>query len=732
VTTTDLELRGMSCASCAIRVERGLNRLDGVRATVNFAVERAHVEHGSAVSASDLIRAVESAGYRASVVGDPACRHDDVPQDRQRPRLAVSAALAVPVVALSMVMPWQFASWQWLALALTTPIVAWGGYPFHRAALQGARHRALTMDTLVSLGTLAAYLWSAVAVLRGAGQVYFEVAAAVTVFLLTGRYAESRAKRASGAALRSLLSLGAKDATVLRDGAGGQREVSVPISELQAGDVFVVRPGERVATDGVVVGGASAVDTSAMTGEPMPVDVAAGDAVLGGSLNTYGRVLVRAVKVGADTQLARIAKLVTDVQNGNASIQRLADRVSAVFVPAVLVMAALTLAGWLLAGQPTASAFTAAVAVLIIACPCALGLATPTAILVGTGRGAQLGILIKDPQVLETVESIDTVVLDKTGTLTTGAMVVQDVQARPGVDADVVLARAAAVESASEHPVAAAIVAAAHVRGVPPTTAPDGFVNDPGTGVVGVLDGVEVTVSRAGSLAGVDLLAPPRGTVVEVAWGGQVRGVITLADRVKPNSAAAIAELKAMGITPMLLTGDDVAVAEQVAAAVGIDPAHVIASVLPMDKAAAVKRLQADGRRVAMVGDGVNDSVALATADIGMAMGTGADVAIEAGDLTLMRGDVCTVPTALRLSARTLRIIRMNLFWAFAYNAAAIPLAALGLLNPMIAGAAMACSSVLVVANSLRVRHFQRGGSAAPAASAWSASAPITGASAWA
>jgi P-type Cu+ transporter len=752
MTTTDLELRGMSCASCAARVERGLNRLDSVRATVNFALERAHIQHGSAVSAGDLIRAVESTGYRAFVVGEPVHQREHQPEDRLRfdwpappravhgphrrrpaPRLAVAAVLAAPVVALSMVMPWQFVGWQWLALTLTTPIVAWGGYPFHRAALRSVRHGASTMDTLVSLGTLAAYLWSAAAVVRGVGHMYFEVAAAVTVFLLGGRYAESRAKRASGAALRSLLSLGAKDAVVLRDGVGGRQERGVPISELKVGDVFVVRPGERVATDGVIVGGASALDTSAMTGEPVPVDVVAGDAVLGGSLNTYGRVLVRAVKVGADTQLARMAKLVTDAQNGKASIQRLADRVAAVFVPAVLLIAVLTLAGWLLAGQPAASAFTAAVAVLIIACPCALGLATPTAILVGTGRGAQLGILIKDPRVLETVDGIDTVVLDKTGTVTTGAMAVQGVQPRPGEDADVVLARAAAVESASEHPVAAAIVAAARARGVLPTTGPDEFVSNPGIGVVGVVDGVEVAVSRAGSLAGVDLPAPSaRGTVVEVVWGGRVRGVITLADRVKPSSAAAIAELKAMGITPMLLTGDGVAVAQQVAAAVGVDPAHVIAGVLPTGKADAVKRLQADGRRVAMVGDGVNDSVALATADIGVAMGTGTDAAIEAGDLTLMRGDLRTVPTALRLSARTLRTIRVNLFWAFGYNTAAIPLATLGLLNPMIAGAAMACSSVLVVANSLRLRRFQRGPSAQPAASAWSASAPITGASAWA
>jgi P-type Cu+ transporter len=703
MTTTDLDLRGMSCASCAARVEGALNRLDGVRAAVNFALERAHVQHESEVSAGDLIRAVESTGYQASVAVD-LFSHDDEPQDLLRSRLMGSVLLAIPVVAMSMVMGWQFAGWQWVALALTTPIVAWGGYPFHRLALLGARHRTSTMDTLVSLGTLAAYLWSTAAVLRGAGPVYFEVAAAVTVFQLAGRYAEARAKRASGAALRSLLSLGAKDAAVLRDG----DEVHVPVAQLQVGDVVVVRPGERVAADGEIVDGTTALDTSAMTGEPVPVDVAAGDTVVGGSLNTYGRVLVRAARVGANTQLARMSKLVSDAQNTKAPVQRLADRVAAIFVPAVLAIAAATMACWLLAGQPVASAFTAAVAVLIIACPCALGLATPTAILVGTGRGAQLGILIKDPRVLETVDGIDTVVFDKTGTLTTGAMAVADVQPRPGEDAGLVLARAAAVESASEHPVAVAIVAAAQARGLAPRSGPERFVSDPGNGVVGVVDGVEVAVSRAGSLAGVDLLAPTaRQTAVQVAWGGQLRGVITLADRIKPGSAAAIADLKTMGITPMLLTGDSAAVAQQVADAVGIAPADVIAGVLPTEKADAIKRLQAQGRTVAMVGDGVNDSVALAVADIGMAMGSGADAAIDAGDLTLMRTDVHTVPTALRLSARTLRTIRVNLFWAFAYNTAAIPLAAMGLLNPMIAGAAMACSSLLVVANSLRLKQFE-------------------------
>ncbi len=704
MTTTDLDLRGMSCAACAARVEGALNRLDGVRAAVNFALERAHVQHGSAVSAGDLIRAVESTGYRASVAADRSALPEDPPQRELRTRLAVCVLIAIPVLAISMVMAWQFAGWQWLALTLTTPIVVWGGYPFHRAAARGARHGTSTMDTLISLGTLAAYLWSVTAVLRGTGPVYFEVAAVVTVFQLAGRYAEARAKRASGAALRSLLSLGAKDAAVLRDG----DEVRVPVSQLRVDDVVVVRPGERVAADGVIVEGTTALDTSAMTGEPMPVDASAGDSVTGGALNTYGRLLVRAVNVGADTQLARMATLVSDAQNRKAPIQRTADRVAAIFVPAVLVIAALTMAGWVMAGQPSSSAFTAAVAVLVIACPCALGLATPTAILVGTGRGAQLGILFKDPRLLEIISGVDTVVFDKTGTLTTGAMAVQDVHAQAGEDADVVLARAAALEAASEHPVAAAIVAAARDRGLLTAAGPDGFVSEPGTGVIGVVDGVEVSVSRAGSLAGVDLLAPPtRQTAVQVAWDGQVRGVITLADQVKPGSAAAIAELTAMGITPMLLTGDSVDVAEQVAAAVGIEAADVIADVLPAGKSYVVRQLQAQGRTVAMVGDGINDSVALAVADIGMAMGSGADVAIDAGDLTLMRTDLHTVPTALRLSARTLRTIRTNLFWAFAYNAAAIPLAATGLLNPMISGAAMACSSLLVVGNSLRLRRFE-------------------------
>jgi len=710
MTTTDLRLHGMSCASCASKIEGSLNRLDGVAATVNFAVEQARVEHDPQVSTDQLISAVESTGYRASVIDHAQMNHGDqmdhgdhmnhdVPEEKLRPRLIGSAILAVPVVALSMVMAWQFPGWQWWVLALATPIVFWGGYPFHSAALNSARHGTSTMDTLVSIGTLAAYFWSAFVVVTGAathghGHVYFEVAAAVTVFLLAGRYSEAKAKRSAGSALRALLSLGAKEATVLRDG----DEVRISAAELVVGDVIVVRPGERVATDGTVIEGSSALDTSAMTGESVPADVSVGDAVLGGAVNTYGRILLRASQVGANTQLARMARMVADAQSGKASIQRLADRVSAVFVPVVLVIAALTLVGWLVTGHPATAAFTAAVAVLIIACPCALGLATPTAILVGTGRGAQLGVLIKKPQVLETVRGIDTVVLDKTGTVTTGRMSVSSLEAEPGEDSGVVLARAAAIEAASEHPIAAAIVHEARERGL--TLAPvTDFANDPGTGVSGVVDGTVVRVTRAADSDG--------RTSVEVSWDGARRGVIRLADTVKPTSAEAIAELKALGITPVLLTGDNQAVAARVAEEVGIAAADVIAGVLPSQKADAISALQARGRRVAMVGDGVNDSVALATADIGMAMGTGTDAAIEAGDITLVRGDLRTVPTALRLSSKTLRIIKQNLFWAFGYNAAAIPLAALGLLNPMIAGAAMAVSSVLVVANSLRLKRFR-------------------------
>ncbi|WP_078314493.1 heavy metal translocating P-type ATPase [Mycobacterium sp. D16Q16] len=716
--TTDLRLQGMTCASCASRVERGLNKLEGVTARVNLALESARVEHDGSISDQDLVKAVESVGYKAQVVGgsrngapqsghehDGADPHDhmnhDVPDNQLKTRLLGSLLLAIPVVAISMVMPWHFSGWEIVVAALTTPILLWGGYPFHRAAFVNARHGASTMDTLVSLGTIAAYVWSLWVLFASAGHthgdvhVYFEVVAAVTVFLLAGRFAESRAKRSAGSALRALLSLGAKDVAVLRGG----HETRIPVGQLAVGDEFVVRPGERVATDGVVVDGHSALDTATMTGESVPVEVGAGDLVVGGYVNTHGRIVVRANTVGADTQLARMAQLVSEAQTGKAQVQRLADRVSSVFVPVVLGIAALTFVGWVAQGYPLSSAFTAAVAVLIIACPCALGLATPTAILVGTGRGAQLGVLIKGPEVLENVKSIDTVVLDKTGTVTTGVMSVVAVRRNIGSgvpDADEILRIAASVESASEHPVARAIVDSARTRGL--TLSPvTGFRNEPGIGVTGVVDGQEVSIE---AIAG-------QNTTAAITWGGLRRGEIEVADTVKPSSRQAIDELRAMGITPVLLTGDNAEVAARVAEEVGIAASDVVAGVKPTEKADVVKHLQAEGKKVAMVGDGVNDSAALATADIGMAMGTGTDAAIEASDVTLVRGDLTTVPTALRLSRKTLGTIKANLFWAFAYNTAAIPLAALGLLNPMIAGAAMAMSSVFVVLNSLRLRTFR-------------------------
>lgn len=713
--TTDLRLHGMTCASCASRVEKGLNKIAGVNARVNLALESARVEHDGSVTGEDLVKAVESVGYTAQVVGGShrdahAGEHDghdphdhmnhDVPDDQLKSRLIGSLILAIPVVVISMAMPLHFSGWEILVAALTTPILLWGGYPFHRAALVNARHGASTMDTLVSLGTIAAYLWSLWVLFANAGHthgdvhVYFEVVAAVTVFLLAGRFAESRAKRSAGSALRALLSLGAKDVAVLRGG----HETRIPVDQLAVGDEFVVRPGERVATDGEVIEGHSALDTSTMTGESVPMEVTVGGSVLGGYVNTHGRIVVRANKVGADTQLARMARLVSDAQTGKAQVQRLADRVSSVFVPVVLAISALTFVAWVALGNPLASAFTAAVAVLIIACPCALGLATPTAILVGTGRGAQLGVLIKGPEVLENVKDIDTVVLDKTGTVTTGVMSVVEVRRSIGsgvADADEILRIAASVESASEHPVARAIVAAAASARL--TLSPvTNFRNEPGVGVSGVVDGQEVSIE---AIEG-------QNTTAAVSWGGLRRGEIEVADTVKPSSRRAIDELKAMGITPVLLTGDNAEVAARVASEVGIAAGDVIAGVKPTEKADVVKRLQAEGKKVAMVGDGVNDS-ALATADIGMAMGTGTDAAIEASDLTLVRGDLTTVPTALRLSRKTLGTIKANLFWAFAYNTAAIPLAALGLLNPMIAGAAMAMSSVFVVLNSLRLRTFR-------------------------
>jgi len=714
--TVELDIGGMTCASCAARIERKLGKLDGVTATVNYATEQAHVAYPESIALQDLVDVVEKVGYSAAV-STPEEPAPEEAGDRLGIRLVVAIVASVPVVLVSMIPPLQFDYWQWVSLALTSVVVFWCGYPFHRAALVTARHGMSTMDTLVSLGTLAAYGWSLWALVFGtagrigmtheftfrpgahdaSGQIYLEVAAGVTTFLLAGRYAESRAKRKSGAALRALLEVGAKDVAVLRDGV----EQRLPVSALRVGDEFVVRPGEKIATDGRVVRGGAAVDTSMLTGESVPVEVTEGDGVVGGTLDTDGLLVVRAERVGADTQLAHIAKLVTEAQSGKAHAQRLADRVSAVFVPAVLVIAAVTLALWLLLGQPVSEAFTAAVAVLIVACPCALGLATPTALLVGTGRGAQLGILIKGPEVLEQTRRIDTVVLDKTGTVTTGQMELDRVVAAPGEDRDRVLAYAAAVESGSEHPVAKAIV-----RAVPSPLPVHGFANRPGIGVEGVVDGHTVRVGRPHGPVPDDLrgLLPDGRTSVIVSWDGRVRGALVVADAVKPTSAEAIREIRALGMTPVLLTGDSEAVATAVAREVGID--RVIAEVLPDQKAETVARLRQEGA-VAMVGDGVNDAAALATADVGIAMGTGTDAAIEASDLTLVRGDLRSVPDAIRLSRRTLATIKGNLFWAFAYNVAAIPLAAVGLLNPMIAGAAMAVSSLFVVGNSLRLRRFR-------------------------
>ncbi|MFH8639500.1 heavy metal translocating P-type ATPase [Streptomyces goshikiensis] len=762
----ELTIGGMTCASCAARIEKKLNRMDGVTATVNYATEKARVSYAGDVGVADLIATVVKTGYTATEPppppapepeeepdGEPETRAETAgaagaPRDPElaalRQRLLISSALALPVVLLAMVPALQFDNWQWLSLTLAAPVVVWGAFPFHRAAWTNARHGAATMDTLVSVGTLAAFAWSLWALFfghagmpgmrhgfdftisrtDGSSAIYLEVAAGVVSFILLGRYLEARSKRKAGAALKALLELGAKDVTVLRDG----REVRIPVARLAAGDRFVVRPGEKIATDGTVVEGSSAVDASMLTGESVPVEVAAGDSVTGATVNASGRLVVEATRVGADTRLARMARLVEDAQNGKAEVQRLADRISGVFVPVVLLLALGTWVTWLLITDNPTAAFTAAVAVLIIACPCALGLATPTALMVGTGRGAQLGILIKGPEVLESTRRVDTVVLDKTGTVTTGRMTLTGVHPAEGVDEEQLLRLAGALEHASEHPIARAVAAGAADRaGAPPApggsaspspfAAVDGFENVAGLGVQGVVDGHAVLVGREKLLAAWEITLPAGlaeakeaaeragGTAVLVAWDGAARGVLTVADAVKETSAEAVTRLRALGLTPVLLTGDNRAVAEAVARKVGID--EVIAEVLPQDKVDVVRGLQARGRTVAMVGDGVNDAAALAQADLGLAMGTGTDAAIEAGDLTLVRGDLRVAADAIRLSRRTLAIIKGNLFWAFGYNVAALPLAAAGLLNPMIAGAAMAFSSVFVVSNSLRLRSFR-------------------------
>ncbi|MEU6080727.1 heavy metal translocating P-type ATPase [Streptomyces sp. NPDC047108] len=788
-TRVELAIGGMTCAACAARVEKKLNRMDGVTAAVNFATEKAVVTYGDGLSVADLVATVERTGYTAApppppepepqtldhpVPGAyagaeaPARGEGDAGGNREtsalRQRFLVSLLLGAPVVLMAMVPAVQFDNWQWLSLTLAAPVVVWGGLPFHRAAWTNARHGAATMDTLVSVGTLAAFGWSlwalflghagmpgmrhgfdlTIARTDGSSSIYLEVAAGVTVFLLLGRYLEAKSKRRAGAALRALLELGAKDVVLLHtDG----REERIPVARLAVGDRFVVRPGEKIATDGRVTEGASAVDASMLTGESVPVDVAVDATVTGGTVNTSGRLVVEATRVGSDTRLARMARLVEDAQNGKAEVQRLADRISGVFVPAVLLIALGTLVAWLLATDSVTAAFTAAVAVLIIACPCALGLATPTALMVGTGRGAQLGILIKGPEVLESTRRVDTVVLDKTGTVTTGRMALQDVvtadrdaadpdpsdealadghapaasgehaPAGSGEEAERELLRlAGTLEHASEHPVARAIAAAA-LESEGTLRAPETFENVAGLGVQGVVEGRKVLVGRARLLEessvdlprhlanAMDAAAAQGRTAVAVAWDGRARGVLTVADAVKESSAEAVAELRRLGLTPVLLTGDHRAVAESVAREVGID--DVLAEVLPEEKVDVVRRLQGEGRVVAMVGDGVNDAAALAAADLGLAMGTGTDAAIEAGDLTLVRGDLRVAPDAIRLSRRTLATIKGNLCWAFGYNIAALPLAAAGLLNPMIAGAAMAFSSIFVVTNSLRLRNFR-------------------------
>jgi len=731
----ELEIGGMTCASCAMRIAKKLNKLDGVNATVNYATETATVTVPAGYGPQALIAEVEKTGYTASL---PKPTTDDPELTSLRNRLVVAFVLATPVILMAMIPAWEFRYWQWVSLILATPVIVWAGRPFHAAAWANLKHGAATMDTLVSVGTLSAFLWSVYALFLGtagepgmrhtfeltaarsdgAANIYFEVAAGVTLFVLAGRYFEKRSKRRAGAALRALLELGAKDVAVLRPQFGGT-ETRIPIDQLAVGDEFVVRPGETIATDGIVVSGSSAVDASTITGESVPVEVREGDTVTGATVNAGGRLVVRATRVGEHTQLAQIARLVAAAQSGKADVQRLADRISGVFVPVVIAIAVATLGGWLVAGFPVTAALTAAVAVLIIACPCALGLATPTALLVGTGRAAQLGVLIKGPEVLESSHKVDTIVLDKTGTVTTGKMALVDVIVAPGSDRGTLLRYAGAIEDASEHPVAQAIAKAARAE-VGRLPAPEDFASVEGRGVRGVVDGHTVVVGQESLLVdwAQDLdpelfpefskakaRAQSAGkTAVAVGWDGSARGILVIADTVKPTSAEAVRQFKRLGLTPVLLTGDNQTVANRIADEVGIG--QVIAGVLPEDKVATVQRLQSEGKIVAMVGDGVNDAAALATANLGLAMGTGTDAAIEAADITLVRGDLRAAADAIRLSRKTLATIKTNLFWAFGYNIAAIPLAALGLLNPMIAGAAMAFSSAFVVGNSLRLRSF--------------------------